>query len=222
MHAKYLTLLALSALALGQDWYDDAMDALESTTDIPKPTGSTDAPTLDEWLDDSDYLDDIDTTNDFGSSDDSSSSASPTSSSSSSDSSSDDLDTGDSDSADMFGDIPSSILTELATAIPTSVLEELATPASASSLYSEIQAGDYPAWVTDLPDDVRGYLESAWGVDTEAIPTGSSSSSSSSSDDDSSNSSNNDSGEDAAGMLSPSVFGSIVGAVGVLAVALAL
>jgi hypothetical protein len=32
MHAKLLTLLAVAPLALGQDWLDDAMNALESTT----------------------------------------------------------------------------------------------------------------------------------------------------------------------------------------------
>ncbi|KAL2819555.1 hypothetical protein BDW59DRAFT_165008 [Aspergillus cavernicola] len=226
MHAKYLTLLTLSSAALGQDWLSDAYDALSATTDYPTPTGLSGDNTLDEYLDDNDYLEDLDVTNDFGDSDDSSdddssSSSSPTSSSSSSD-----------DSDNMFGDIPSSILTELATAIPSSVLQELATPASLSSLYSEVADGNFPAWVTDLPDDVRDYLESAWDVDTSAIPTGSASSddedsSSSSSSDDDNNDNNNNSNsngdnEDAAGMLSPSVMASFVGAVGVLGLALAL
>ena len=42
MHAKYLTFLALSSMAMGQDWLEDAMDALESTTyvaHLPSKTG---------------------------------------------------------------------------------------------------------------------------------------------------------------------------------------
>jgi hypothetical protein len=83
--------------------------------------------------------------------------------------------------------------------------------------------------VTDLPDDVVDYLETAFNVDTGAFPTGSSSSGGDDDDDESSssnsNSNNNSNGggdDDAAGMLSPSVLASVVGAVGVLGVALAL
>jgi hypothetical protein len=32
MHAKFLALLAVAPFAMGQDWLDDAMDALESNT----------------------------------------------------------------------------------------------------------------------------------------------------------------------------------------------
>ncbi|KAL3466949.1 hypothetical protein BJX64DRAFT_204730 [Aspergillus heterothallicus] len=222
MHAKFLALLAVAPLALGQDWFDDAMDALESSGPVPT---DVDAPTLDDYLEDSDIFDDIDTTNDFSSDSDSDDTSFSSSSDSEDDSSSID---------NIFADIPSSIISELATAIPASVLQELATPASLSSIANEISAGNYPAWVTDLPDDVVDYLETAWGVDTGAFPTGSSSSSSSDDEEDSNSSSSNsnsnrptsggdDTGDDdAAGMLSPSVFASVVGAVGVLGIALAL
>jgi hypothetical protein len=81
-----------------------------------------------------------------------------------------------------------------------------------------------------LPDDVVDYLETAFNVDTGAFPTGSSSSGGDDDDESSnsnsnSNSNNNNNGggdDDAAGMLSPSVLASVVGAVGVLGVALAL
>ncbi|CEL02061.1 hypothetical protein ASPCAL01636 [Aspergillus calidoustus] len=227
MHAKLLTLLAIAPLALGQDWLDDAMDALESTTDYPVPTGSADAPTLDDYLDNSDIFDDIETTNDFGSNSDSQDSSSSSSSSSSDfSSSSDDTSSSDSSSGsssdfeNIFASIPSSIISELATAIPPSVLQELATPASLSSIMSEIADGNYPAWVTDLPDDVSNYLESAGA----AFPTGSSSGDESSSNSNNNNDNNSSGGgdDDAAGMLSPSVLASVVGAVGVLGVALAL
>jgi hypothetical protein len=89
-------------------------------------------------------------------------------------------------------------------------------------MYSEIQEGNYPAWATDLPDDVWDYFESAYGVD--ARPTGGSDSSSG--DDEDSQSSGGESGSggdgDGAGMLSPSVFASVVGAFSVLGLALAL
>ncbi|KAL4747531.1 hypothetical protein BDW72DRAFT_196674 [Aspergillus terricola var. indicus] len=210
MHAKYLTFLALSSMALGQDWLDDAMDALESTTDLPVPTGvSDDVPTLDEWMESQDSSD-IPVATGISSS-----------SSSSSDSSSD-SDSDSSSTKDLYG-MPNSIASEIISAVPTSVLSDLANPSSLSSMYSEIQDGNYPAWATDLPDDVWDYFESAYGVD--ARPTGGSDSSSGDDDEDSQSSgSGNGSGGDGdgAGMLSPSVFASVVGAVGVLGLALAL
>ncbi|KAL4813788.1 hypothetical protein BDW67DRAFT_187378 [Aspergillus spinulosporus] len=210
MHAKYLTFLALSSMALGQDWLDDAMDALESTTDLPAPTGvSGDVPTLDEWIESQDSSD-IPVATGL--------SEITGSSSSSSDSDSDSA----SSTKDLFG-IPSSIASEIVSALPSSVLSDLANPSSLSSMYSEIQDGNYPAWATDLPDDVWDYFESAYGVD--ARPTGGSDSSSDNEDGDS-QSSGGDSGSggdgDGAGMLSPSVFASVVGAVSVLGLALAL
>ncbi|KAL2871678.1 uncharacterized protein BJX67DRAFT_167207 [Aspergillus lucknowensis] len=222
MHAKFLALLAVSPLALGQDWYDDAMDALASQTESGGaiPTGDN---SLDQYLDDSDYLDDIDTTNDFGSdSDDSSSSddsfdfgSDDSSSSSSADDSSD-------SNLGPLTDIPSSILSQIQTALPPSVFQELATPASLSSLYSEVQEGHLPSWATDLPPDVRDYLESAWDVDVPAGPTGGSNSQGGDDEQSSSGSDNEGADGDAAGMISPSVLASMLGAVGVLGVALAL
>ncbi|KAL4737649.1 hypothetical protein BDV11DRAFT_206570 [Aspergillus similis] len=214
MHAKYFTLLALSSMALGQDWLDDAMDALESTTDLPAPTGvSDDVPTLDEWIQ-SEGSSDIPVATGISSS---SSSSSDSSSDSSFDSDSD----SDSDSStkDLYG-MPSSIISEIASAVPTSVLSDLANPSSLSSMYSEIQDGNYPAWATDIPDDVWDYFESAYGID--ARPTGGSDSSSGDDENGDSQSSGSGGDDDGAGMLSPSVFASVVGAVSVLGLALAL
>ncbi|KAL4995360.1 hypothetical protein BDV10DRAFT_188189 [Aspergillus recurvatus] len=224
MHAKYLTLLALSSVALGQDWLEDAMMrwSRQRPSDLPAPTGvSDDVPTLDEWIDSQDSSDIPVATGVSGSSD-SAGSSSSSSSSSSSDSDSDSDSDSSSSNGDLYG-IPNSIASEIASAVPSSVLSDLANPSSLSSMYSEIQDGNYPAWATDIPDDVWDYFESAYGVD--ARPTGGSDSSSSDDDEDSQSSGNgNGSGgdDDAAGMLSPSVFASVVGAFGVLGVALAL
>ncbi|KAL3433553.1 hypothetical protein BDV09DRAFT_171670 [Aspergillus tetrazonus] len=206
MHAKYLTFLALSSMAMGQDWLEDAMDALESTTDLPAPTGvSGDVPTLDEWIESQDSSDIPVATGISGSS-----------SSSDSDSDSDSASTKD------IPEMPSSIISEIISAVPSTAYSDLTNPTSLSSIYSEIQDGNYPAWATDLPDDVWDYFESAYGVD--ARPTGGSGSSSG--DEESQSSGGDDSGsggdDDGAGMLSPSVFTSVVGAVSVLGLALAL
>ncbi|KAL4912973.1 hypothetical protein BDW62DRAFT_193471 [Aspergillus aurantiobrunneus] len=192
MHAKYLAILALSSIALAQD-----------------------VPTLDEWIDENGGSSDIEVTDDILGSSDSTSSSSPSTYTSSP--SADDEETSGSGSSGLAGleDIPNSVMTQLATAIPTSVLQELATPASIASLSSQVMEGNYPAWVTDLPDDAREYIESAW---SEAAGTTSAPSSGGNGDEESSSGD----GEGAAGMLSPSVFASVFGAVGVLAVALAL
>lgn len=112
--------------------------------------------------------------------------------------------------------------------------------------------GHPPAWAAELPDGLKDYIASAWDVELPESTGSSDSSSSSddddssssssssgpsetnsSGDDDSSNSSDDSSSDDssdnsggdedgAAGMLNPSVLASVVGAVGVLAVAVAL
>ncbi|KAL4952194.1 hypothetical protein BDW69DRAFT_168282 [Aspergillus filifer] len=229
MHVKYLALLALSSATVAQDWYEDAMDALESNAPVPGGV-SDDVPTLDQYMDD--QPSDIETTNDFGSSssngDDSSSSYSSSGSSSGSSFSTDDEDEDLSSSSESgtFGGVPQDIASQLISALPPSVISEIMDPTSLASLQSQVEEGNYPAWVTDIPDDVKDYLQTAWDVEVPAAATsGAGSGDSDDRDDDNSDSdSSNDSGddEDAAGRVSPSVLGSIVGAAGVLAVALAL
>ncbi|KAL4944131.1 hypothetical protein BDV06DRAFT_220601 [Aspergillus oleicola] len=231
MHVKYLALIALSSAAVAQDWYEDAMDALESNTPVPSGV-SDDVPTLDEYMDD--HPSGIDVTNDFGSSSDDSNTLDDTSSSSSSSGSTSSYDDDEdedssSSSSGTFGGVPDDIASQLVSAIPPSVISEIMNPTSLASLQSEVENGNFPAWATDLPDDVKDYLETEWDVEVPAAATSSVSSGDDDVDDSNSDSNSNsdssndrDDDQDGAGMLSPSVFGSIVGAAGVLAVALAL
>jgi len=62
---------------------------------------------------------------------------------------------------------PSSILSVLETAVPTSVLSELADPAQASSFASAFAAGSTPGWYASLPGNVKTFLSTyAAGVGT--------------------------------------------------------
>ncbi|KAI9368371.1 hypothetical protein BJX61DRAFT_537306 [Aspergillus egyptiacus] len=220
MHAKYLTLLGLSSAALAQDWLEDAMDAAESYSNMPAPTGSSDMPTLDEYLSDSDYMDDIQTTTfGGGGGSDSFPTSAPTSSSFP------DMNLngpGGSDSdmpnyGGMFSDIPSSIITDIMNAVPSTFAAEMTNPASVSSFYSAMQEGNYPAWVTDLPEEARDYFESA----AEAAPTGNGGSDNEGEGGDEGEG-EGEGPDDAAGMVTPSVLASMLGALGVMAVAIAL
>ncbi|KAL4923534.1 uncharacterized protein BDV17DRAFT_235142 [Aspergillus undulatus] len=221
MHLKYLALFALASGALAQDWLDDAMDALESTTDLPNATNvPDDVPTLEEFMEDNPT--DIETTNDFGGSSDDSLSSSSSSSMSSSSSNSVDEEEDDSDSLGTLGGVPSDIVSQVISAVPPSVISEIMNPTSLSSLQSEVAEGKFPAWATDLPPDVKDYLETAWDVEVPKVTDAPSSGGDDNDSDSDSGNSNDDDDEDAAGMVSPSVFASVLGAVGVLAVALAL
>lgn len=76
---------------------------------------------------------------------------------------SDDYDNNDSyDYGDSFGlaDVPSSILTVLATAIPTSFYDDMLNPASRSAIISAAAAGTYPAWYNELPSSVKAWATS--------------------------------------------------------------
>jgi len=53
---------------------------------------------------------------------------------------------------------PSSILSVLETAVPSSVLSELADPAQASSFASAFAAGSTPGWYASLPGNVKTFL----------------------------------------------------------------
>ncbi|KAJ5995023.1 hypothetical protein N7481_002000 [Penicillium waksmanii] len=62
---------------------------------------------------------------------------------------------------DALANIPSSILTVLATAIPQSWYMELLDPASQSAFLSEASAGIYPDWYSALPSSVIAWASSA-------------------------------------------------------------
>ena len=57
----------------------------------------------------------------------------------------------------------------LETAVPESLRNSLTDPAVASSFASEINAGNTPAWYSDLPADVKSYIENAAGI-TSNLP----------------------------------------------------
>jgi hypothetical protein len=62
---------------------------------------------------------------------------------------------------DALANIPSSILTVLATAIPQSWYMDLLDPASQSAFLSEASAGIYPDWYSALPSSVIAWASTA-------------------------------------------------------------
>ncbi|KAL4805640.1 hypothetical protein BDV18DRAFT_160545 [Aspergillus unguis] len=232
MHAKYLP-VALAVMAMAEASTFKAAGGLSKRTAV-----SDDVPTLDEWIDDR-PTESPDVTSGFGIDSDSSSSSSSSFGSSYDDddddyfssSSSSGASSGyDDDTLDgTLGSIPSDIASQLSSALPPSVISEIANPTSLSSIYSEVQEGHYPSWATDLPSDVREYLEDEFDVDLSAVPTDGPTngdpdvgSDEDGDDDGDDRQGSRDDDEDAAGMLAPSVLASVVGAVSVLGLALAL
>lgn len=69
-------------------------------------------------------------------------------------------DTTDSDDSLDLADVPSSIMSVLATAIPASWYDDLMDPASRSAIVSEAAAGTYPAWYNALPSSVKAWATS--------------------------------------------------------------
>ncbi|RDW86972.1 uncharacterized protein DSM5745_03614 [Aspergillus mulundensis] len=53
---------------------------------------------------------------------------------------------------------PSSLIKEIITAVPPTVLAQLLVPTGRSSIASEFQAGNTPSWYEDLPTDVKSYV----------------------------------------------------------------
>lgn len=52
---------------------------------------------------------------------------------------------------------PTSIRSVLATAIPSSFYMDMLDPASMSSVLNEVSAGNFPAWYSSLPSDVKAW-----------------------------------------------------------------
>ncbi|KAL4907858.1 hypothetical protein BDW74DRAFT_113073 [Aspergillus multicolor] len=53
---------------------------------------------------------------------------------------------------------PSSLIKEIITAVPPTVLAQLLVPTGRSSIASEFQAGNTPSWYDNLPTDVKSYV----------------------------------------------------------------
>ncbi|KAJ5997280.1 hypothetical protein N7499_006417 [Penicillium canescens] len=71
-----------------------------------------------------------------------------------------------------LADVPSSILTVLATAIPSSFYDDILNPASRSAIISAAAAGTYPAWYNELPSSVKAWATSNfYDTVTEASAT---------------------------------------------------
>ncbi|KAJ5093617.1 hypothetical protein N7456_009478 [Penicillium angulare] len=57
---------------------------------------------------------------------------------------------------------PTSIRSVLATAIPSSFYMDMLDPASSSSILSDIDAGNFPAWYSSLPNNVKAWATTAF------------------------------------------------------------
>ncbi|KAJ5287296.1 hypothetical protein N7478_002982 [Penicillium angulare] len=67
---------------------------------------------------------------------------------------------------------PTSIRSVLATAIPSSFYMDMMDPASSSSILSDINAGNFPAWYSSLPNNVKAWATTAFEDDVAtASPT---------------------------------------------------
>jgi hypothetical protein len=69
-------------------------------------------------------------------------------------------DTSNSDDSYDLADVPTSILTVLATAIPDSWYSDILDPSSRDSIISAAAAGTYPAWYNSLPSSVKAWATS--------------------------------------------------------------
>ncbi|KAJ5834824.1 hypothetical protein N7447_000850 [Penicillium robsamsonii] len=154
----------------------------------------------------------------------------------------------DSDDTFDIADVPSSVMSVLATAIPESWYNDLLDPASLSAIESAASAGTYPAWYNSLPSDVKSWATGQFGAglggasataDSSATQTGSSlvsstasqtssnaaeTTSASSDSTSSSASSSPSSSQSTGGAPAPTggVAMGVAGAAGILALALAL
>ncbi|KAJ5514319.1 hypothetical protein N7463_003871 [Penicillium fimorum] len=76
----------------------------------------------------------------------------------------DSTETTDSDGTFDLQDVPSSIMSVLATAVPESWYNDLLDPTSLSSIESAVAAGTYPAWYNALPSDVKSWATEQLGA----------------------------------------------------------
>ncbi|KAJ5795367.1 uncharacterized protein N7518_001106 [Penicillium psychrosexuale] len=78
--------------------------------------------------------------------------------------------TADNDETYDIADVPSSIMSVLATAIPASWYDEIIDPASRSVIISEAAAGTYPAWYNALPSSVKAWATSNFDDQLAGVP----------------------------------------------------
>jgi hypothetical protein len=126
---------------------------------------------------------------------------------------------------------PPSIVSVLVTAVPPSFYSSLEDPASRSALFHSIQDGDYPQWYKDLPGSVKSWLSTAYATGAaataahaDATTTGGSSSPTGSSGSGSGSGSGAAGSSTSEGLAAPTgaVAMSLMGAAGVLGLAIAL
>ncbi|KAE8348209.1 hypothetical protein BDV28DRAFT_144080 [Aspergillus coremiiformis] len=67
---------------------------------------------------------------------------------------------------------PSSIMSVLLTAIPPASLQQFADPSARSAMMSEVSAGHLPDWYNNLPSDVKSYVSTAYQAYAEPTGTG--------------------------------------------------
>ncbi|KAL5359566.1 hypothetical protein BJX96DRAFT_59575 [Aspergillus floccosus] len=126
---------------------------------------------------------------------------------------------------------PPSIVSVLVTAVPDSFYSTLENPASRSAFIHSIQDGDYPQWYKDLPGSVKSWLSTAYATGAaataahaDATTTGGSSSATGSSGSRSGSGSGAAGSSTSEGLAAPTgaVAMSLMGAAGVLGLAIAL
>lgn len=61
---------------------------------------------------------------------------------------------------------PPSIESVLITAVPASYLSQLANPSARSSIINEIQHGNFPSWYDNLPASVKSWVQSHYATAT--------------------------------------------------------
>ncbi|KAF9891608.1 hypothetical protein FE257_003619 [Aspergillus nanangensis] len=119
-----------------------------------------------------------------------------------------------------------SVVAAIITGVPPTIIAKLALPAARSSLASEFKAGNTPAWYQALPDSVKDYVKSmnsqvkAGAVNLSATPTEVSTMTDSGSS--GKNAAASSTSEGFAPHITGEVSAGIMGALGVLGIALIL
>lgn len=116
---------------------------------------------------------------------------------------------------------PKNLIPEILSVVPITVLWELIEPASRSSIESQFKAGSTPAWYTRLPSDVKSYMSVVKSqIDAGVLTATSTSASTTATGASATAASSTSSG--LAVQATPGLEVSILGALGVVGVALVL
>ncbi|KAL4799191.1 hypothetical protein BDV19DRAFT_294224 [Aspergillus venezuelensis] len=129
---------------------------------------------------------------------------------------------------------PSSLINDIITAVPPTVLAQLMMPSGRSSIASDFSAGNTPTWYEDLPSEVKSYVlamksQAAAGdvdLNTTRTPAPTSTGSSDSEDGSASGESGDSPATETSSGLAPHATGevaaSLLGALGLLGLAVVL